>query len=171
MSLRLPSKCSFTFCKLRFFRLRKPKTTSFYSLSSVLGLTISLFSQPFLYSEPGSKCKALARTHISADYSRAIDIILFAQNKKKRNHKGFSKYSEPGSNRYGHFCPQDFKSGVSTYSTIRAVLKDGANVQFLFYSAKIFRYYLRSATHPKLRMKFSFKTQQKVSTSHYISTP
>ena len=31
-----------------------------------------------------------------------------------------SKYSEPGSNRYGHYCPQDFKSGVSTYSTIRA---------------------------------------------------
>ena len=30
------------------------------------------------------------------------------------------KYSEPGSNRYGHYCPQDFKSGVSTYSTIRA---------------------------------------------------
>ena len=29
-------------------------------------------------------------------------------------------YSEPGSNRYGHYCPQDFKSGVSTYSTIRA---------------------------------------------------
>ena len=30
------------------------------------------------------------------------------------------RYSEPGSNRYGHYCPQDFKSGVSTYSTIRA---------------------------------------------------
>ena len=29
-------------------------------------------------------------------------------------------YSKPGSNRHGHFCPQDFKSGVSTYSTIRA---------------------------------------------------
>ena len=87
LSLRLPSKCSFTFSKLRFFRLRKPKTTSFYSLSSVLGLTISLFSQPFLYSEPGSKCKALARTHISADYSRAIDIILFAQNKKRETTK------------------------------------------------------------------------------------
>ncbi|MBO5800698.1 MAG: hypothetical protein J6R16_00275, partial [Alistipes sp.] len=29
----LPSKCSFTLSKLRFFGLRKPKTTSFYSLS------------------------------------------------------------------------------------------------------------------------------------------
>ena len=47
-------------------------------------------------------------------------------------------YSEPGSNRYGHYCPQDFKSGVSTYSTIRATqsLKDVANVVILFNSAK-----------------------------------
>ena len=30
------------------------------------------------------------------------------------------QYSEPGSNRHGHYWPQDFKSGVSTYSTIRA---------------------------------------------------
>ncbi len=29
-------------------------------------------------------------------------------------------YPEPGSNRHGHCCPQDFKSGVSTDSTIRA---------------------------------------------------
>ena len=29
-------------------------------------------------------------------------------------------YSKPGSNRHGHYWPQDFKSGVSTYSTIRA---------------------------------------------------
>ena len=39
---------------------------------------------------------------------------------KKRGEKPLFVYSEPGSNRYGHFCPQDFKSGVSTYSTIRA---------------------------------------------------
>ena len=32
---------------------------------------------------------------------------------------GFS-YSERESNPYGHFCPRDFKSRVSTYSTIRA---------------------------------------------------
>ena len=31
-----------------------------------------------------------------------------------------SLYSKPGSNRHGHYWPQDFKSGVSTYSTIRA---------------------------------------------------
>ena len=36
LSLRLPSKCSFTPSKLRFFGLRKPKTTSFYSLSLVM---------------------------------------------------------------------------------------------------------------------------------------
>ena len=29
-------------------------------------------------------------------------------------------YSKPESNRHGHCWPQDFKSGVSTYSTIRA---------------------------------------------------
>ena len=29
-------------------------------------------------------------------------------------------YPEPGSNRHGHCWPQDFKSGVSTDSTIRA---------------------------------------------------
>ncbi len=41
--------------------------------------------------------------------------------KQKRGNKCcLSRYSEPGSNRYGHYCPQDFKSGVSTYSTIRA---------------------------------------------------
>ena len=32
------------------------------------------------------------------------------------------QYSKPGSNRHGHCCPQDFKSGVSTYSTIRAAV-------------------------------------------------
>ena len=29
-------------------------------------------------------------------------------------------YPEPGSNRHGHCWPQDFKSGVSTYFSIRA---------------------------------------------------
>ena len=33
---------------------------------------------------------------------------------------GILLYSKPGSNRHGHYWPQDFKSGVSTYSTIRA---------------------------------------------------
>ena len=32
----------------------------------------------------------------------------------------FCWYPEPGSNRHGHCWPQDFKSGVSTDSTIRA---------------------------------------------------
>ena len=30
------------------------------------------------------------------------------------------EYSERESNPHGHYWPQDFKSGVSTYSTIRA---------------------------------------------------
>ena len=34
--------------------------------------------------------------------------------------KRFFLYPEPGSNRHGHYWPQDFKSGVSTDSTIRA---------------------------------------------------
>ena len=33
LSLYSPSKCSFTFSKLRFFGLRKPKNRSFYSTS------------------------------------------------------------------------------------------------------------------------------------------
>ena len=40
-------------------------------------------------------------------------------NKRPDNIVG-SSYPEPGSNRHGHYWPQDFKSGVSTYSTIRA---------------------------------------------------
>ena len=30
----------------------------------------------------------------------------------------------PGSNRHGHYCPQDFKSGVSTNSTTGALTKN-----------------------------------------------
>ena len=37
LSLCSPSKCSFTLSKLRFFGLRKPKTTSFYSTSWHIG--------------------------------------------------------------------------------------------------------------------------------------
>ena len=40
--------------------------------------------------------------------------------KKRSSQQLLPQYSEPGSNRHGHYCPQDFKSGVSTYSTIRA---------------------------------------------------
>ena len=44
-----------------------------------------------------------------------------AYTKKREVHcKLLFQYSEPGSNRHGHYWPQDFKSGVSTYSTIRA---------------------------------------------------
>lgn len=38
----------------------------------------------------------------------------------KQSFKIFLWYPEPGSNRHDHFWSQDFKSGVSTYSTIRA---------------------------------------------------
>ena len=33
LSLHSPSKCSFTLSKLRFFGLRKPKNSSFYTAS------------------------------------------------------------------------------------------------------------------------------------------
>ena len=58
---------------------------------------------------------ALAYSHITH--------ILPPKNKKERNPQvSLFLYSKPGSNRHGHYCPQDFKSGVSTYSTIRATL-------------------------------------------------
>ena len=41
-----PSKCSFTLSKLRFFGLRKPKNSSFYSTSHKKGFTIKV--KPFL---------------------------------------------------------------------------------------------------------------------------
>ena len=42
------------------------------------------------------------------------------ETKSRRCRRRLSAYSEPGSNRHGHYWPQDFKSGVSTDSTIRA---------------------------------------------------
>ncbi len=42
------------------------------------------------------------------------------ETKSRRQYRRLSAYSEPGSNRHGHYWPQDFKSGVSTDSTIRA---------------------------------------------------
>ena len=48
---------------------------------------------------------------------------LFEKGKKREEFTFLSfLYPKPGSNRYGPFGPQDFKSGVSTYSTIRAHL-------------------------------------------------
>ncbi len=41
-------------------------------------------------------------------------------NKKPKPAKVSVTYPEPGSNRHDHFWSQDFKSGVSTDSTIRA---------------------------------------------------
>ena len=55
--------------------------------------------------------------------------------KNKKNPRNISDfwYSKPGSNRYGHYCPQDFKSGVSTYSTIRATQPLKALQIYTFY--------------------------------------
>ncbi len=47
------------------------------------------------------------------------------------------KYSERESNPHGHYWPQDFKSGVSTYSTIRALFCV-ANVVFFVVLSKLF---------------------------------
>ena len=55
-------------------------------------------------------------------------FLLCGENSQNKNRltchnqqiKRFFLYPEPGSNRHGHYWPQDFKSGVSTDSTIRA---------------------------------------------------
>ena len=49
LSLGSPSKCSFTQSKLRFFRLRKPKTTSFYSTSYHICININTYIYYFIY--------------------------------------------------------------------------------------------------------------------------
>ena len=49
------------------------------------------------------------------------------------------EYSERESNPHGHYWPQDFKSGVSTYSTIRALFCD-ANVVFFVVFSKLFAF-------------------------------
>ena len=54
LSLRSPLKCSFTKSKLRFFGLRKPKNSSFYSIHSNEGdfwVTLILFKyECFMFS-------------------------------------------------------------------------------------------------------------------------
>ena len=49
-----------------------------------------------------------------------------------------ASYSERESNPHGHCWPQDFKSGVSTYSTIRAAVfgkrRDKSNKNLLIYN-------------------------------------
>ena len=72
--------------------------------------------------------KLACRNYISPLLSlRSRPLARYKQ--KKRSHKASLWYSEPGSNRYGHYCPQDFKSGVSTYSTIRATQSPKRRVQ------------------------------------------
>ena len=44
-----------------------------------------------------------------------------------------TKYSERESNPHGHRCPQDFKSCVSTYSTIRAIGLRCKDITFLHF--------------------------------------
>ena len=67
--------------------------------------------------------------------------------------KRFSWYPEPGSNRHGHCWPQDFKSGVSTDSTIRAQPSAGKT------SAKV-RNNLRSAKSRRWnRCRFVFRSR------------
>ena len=65
----------------------------------------------------------------------------------------FCWYPEPGSNRHGHCWPQDFKSGVSTDSTIRAQPSAGKT------SAKV-RNNLRSAKSRRWnRCRFVFRSR------------
>ena len=60
------------------------------------------------------------------------------------------QYPEPGSNRHGHYWPQDFKSGVSTDSTIRAqpLSKAVAKIRNYFRFAKIPMFF--TGQHPQL---------------------
>ena len=53
------------------------------------------------------------------------------------------------SNSHDHFWSQDFKSGVSTYSTIRATSSyfDGANLAFYFILTKLFTTIARFLRH------------------------
>ena len=48
LSLRSPSKCSFTLSKLRFLGLRKPKNSSFYPTSKQSGQPNLLLGRPLL---------------------------------------------------------------------------------------------------------------------------
>ena len=68
-----------------------------------------------------------------------------ARYKKRETFAVSLRYSEPGSNRYGHYCPQDFKSGVSTYSTIRATQypkrRGKGTILFSFYQTLSLRTY------------------------------
>ena len=56
----------------------------------------------------------------NADKMRTRSAKQKSQTAVKQLFGIFFWYPEPGSNRHGHYWPQDFKSGVSTDSTIRA---------------------------------------------------
>ncbi len=61
---------------------------------------------------------------VKISYPKRPRLTDFRERERKKSalHKAnFSKYSERESNPHGHYWPQDFKSGVSTYSTIRAL--------------------------------------------------
>ena len=77
----------------------------------------------------------------------ATDWTIPAPSKTKRcssEKMNTFEYSERESNPHGHYWPQDFKSGVSTYSTIRALFC-GANVQLKMQTAKWkYKFHLKS---------------------------
>ena len=77
---------------------------------------------------------------------RSLQCRPLARHKKKRSRKASLRYSEPGSNRYGHYCPQDFKSGVSTYSTIRATWSSKRRRKCTTFNLK-FQNFLRYTTN------------------------
>jgi hypothetical protein len=55
------------------------------------------------------------------------DGLFTEKSTTKKTHPrtdGFKVCPGPGSNRHGHYCPQDFKSGVSTNSTTGAPTKN-----------------------------------------------
>ena len=85
LSLRSPSKCSYTLSKLRFFGLRKPKNSSFYS--NLSNMWVARFHTPV---RPFSRAKAppLAIEGVGSKlaFEAGGEMIRKSQNKIKTNY-------------------------------------------------------------------------------------
>lgn len=68
-------------------------------------------------------------------------------------------YRGPGSNRHGHHCPQDFKSGVSTYSTTAAFVE---NYLFLRKAVQRYCFFLKYASIFHFFSHFFYKNHKKL---------
>ena len=66
---------------------------------------------------------------------RCVELCMKKKSRKRmyRFRDSSLSYSKPGSNRHDHYWSQDFKSGVSTYSTIRALRRRTIVQKYYFY--------------------------------------